>query len=108
MSAPHASGALLGYVETDHAGIRLAVQASAEDHCNMRVTQLASLLRLISADGLDTFLAQDRATKDGVLWLATSLADEVQRMLPLMSLEVSQREALSNSQPGPEVLNATQ
>ncbi|MFC0169667.1 hypothetical protein ACFFKC_16400 [Pseudoduganella danionis] len=108
MSAPHVSAVTLGCIETDHAGVRLIVHASAEDHCNMRASQLASLLRLISADGLDAFLGQDRATKDGVLWLASSLADEVERMLPVVSLEISLRGTPPNSRPGPEVQDATQ
>jgi len=81
----------LGVIETDHAGISLTVHASAIDHCNMRAAQLAALLHLISANGVDTFLREDRATKDGLLWLASSLADEVQRMLPLVEVEASRQ-----------------
>lgn len=91
MSHRKQGNAPLGLIETDHAGINLVVHASAMDHCSMRTTQLAALLRLISATGVDTFLGTDRATKDGVLWLASSLADEVQRMLPLVELETSRQ-----------------
>jgi hypothetical protein len=76
-----------GVVQTDHAGVRLLVSADAIDHGNMRAGQLAALLRLISGEGHDVFMRQDRATQDGVLWLASSLANEVLGMLPLMESE---------------------
>lgn len=71
-------------LDTDHAGIKLVIHADAFDHANMRALQLAALLRVISGPGADTFLAAGRATQDGVLWLASSLADDVERVLPLI------------------------
>ena len=97
MSLRQQDNAPFGVIETDHAGISLTVHANAIDHCNMRAAQLAALLRLISANGVDTFLREDRATKDGLLWLASSLADEVQRMLPLVEVEASRQPSQSAS-----------
>ena len=71
-------------LDTDHAGVKLVVHADAFDHASMRALQLAALLRLISGPGADTFLGAGRATQDGVLWLASSLADDVERVLPLV------------------------
>lgn len=89
MNNAHHLDTLLGALETDHTGISLTVHQNAEDHCTMRAMQLAALLRLVSGVGFDSFLSATTPTKDGVLWLASSLADEVQRLLPLVSAEAA-------------------
>jgi hypothetical protein len=93
------SDAYHGVVQTDHAGVRLLVSADAIDHTNMRAGQLAALLRLISGEGHGVFMRQDRATQDGVLWLASSLANEVLEMLPLMESEARNSAAAHSDRP---------
>lgn len=83
--------AAIGLVETEHAGVKLLVHASAVDHCNMRAKQLAALLRIMSGTGVENFAGAGQETQDGVLWLASSLADEVLRMLPLVEIEAARR-----------------
>lgn len=89
MSQRNEYQAAIGLVETEHTGVNLLVHASAVDHCNMRAKQLAALLRLMSGTGLENFAGAGQETQDGVLWLASSLADEVVRMLPLVEIEAA-------------------
>ncbi|GGC98730.1 hypothetical protein [Undibacterium terreum] len=76
----------LGTVTTSYSGVELVIQDNAYDHACMRAAQLAALLSVV-ADVKSDFNNSSKTIQSDVLWLASTLADEVQQLLPIVLKE---------------------
>lgn len=56
------------------------------DHVAMRADHLSAMLLLIHGDGMDNFERMNEDSRQGYLWLAYQLADEVKQVLPFMTV----------------------
>ncbi|WP_233869221.1 hypothetical protein [Paraburkholderia adhaesiva] len=55
--------------------------SAVTDYVSMRATQLTALLDLVHDQGLEVFVQCDDDTQRGVLWLASTLANEVSDLI---------------------------
>lgn len=86
MSSPASKNVLppqyIGQIETPF-GVQYVNRGDALDHAFMRSGQLASLLSLISGEGLDRFRVLNTKTQESILWMARQLADETEAMFEI-------------------------
>ena len=73
----------VGWIETPF-GDHFIKRGEALDHANMRGAQLASLLALMSGDGLDRFRTLSRGKQNDLMWMAKQLADETETMFDIV------------------------
>jgi hypothetical protein len=66
----------------------------AQDHAMMRASQLSSLLKLIGADEFASFDSLAMGARVSLLWLASSMADELGGMASLVGADAAQREGV--------------
>lgn len=79
---------ILGTVAMHSDGVTLVISgAGAYDHCLMRAAQLSALTNILSGDGFVTFELYSDTVKDNVMWLVSSLACELEAMLPIVRKE---------------------
>jgi hypothetical protein len=78
---------LLGGTFSDFPGVHVFVrEGDASDYLAMRGAQLAALICLVAMEG---FESQSIETKTNVRWLASTLANEVNHMIPIALREAS-------------------
>ena len=66
---------------SDFPGIQVLVyEGDSGDYLAMRAAQLCALMTLFSAEGFDK---QSADTKDNARWLASSLASEINHLVPI-------------------------
>ena len=76
----------VGWIETPF-GDHFIKRGEALDYANIRSAQLASLLLLMSGDGLDRFLTLARGKQDDLMWMVKQLADEIETMVDIVAFD---------------------
>jgi hypothetical protein len=76
----------VGWIETPF-GDHFIKRGEALDYANIRSAQLASLLLLMSGDGLDRFLSLARGKQDDLMWMVKQLADEIEIMVDVVAFD---------------------
>jgi hypothetical protein len=62
-------------------------QGSAQDYAHMRAKQLSALLHMTYGGGEEAFQTLSSELQNNYLWLASSIADELGNLLPLVAKE---------------------
>jgi hypothetical protein len=83
----------IGSVKVDYGQLNIN-RHYAQDHTMMRASQLSSLLKLIGADEFASFDSLAMGARVGLLWLASSMADELGAMIPVVVADAAQREGV--------------
>lgn len=76
----------VGWIETPF-GDHFIKRGEALDYANIRSAQLASLLLLMSGDGLERFLTLARGKQDDLMWMVKQLADEIETMVDIVAFD---------------------
>lgn len=82
---------VLGVLQTFQQGVQIVITDNALNYCEIRASQLSALLLVICGDGHSNFVTQDDLTQDTIKWLASSLADEIKDLLPIVIKEAELR-----------------
>jgi hypothetical protein len=80
---------ILGTVEFSPFGVSLVItkENGAYDHASMRAAHLSALTTVLSGEGGEHFDLCAEKIKSDVMWLVSSLAQELQDLLPIVSAE---------------------
>ena len=84
----------VGIISTPY-GHQLIEAGGAVDHASMRSCQLGSLLRLMQTEnsGAARFCQLGQRAQDSLLWLAVQLADEVEAMIDIVTIDAKEGRA---------------